>query len=69
MLVLTRKIGEAIVIGENVRVSVLAKNHQRIRIGIEAPRDIIVRREELGNDQPGRDGNGRRRKAVRNQHR
>ena len=47
MLVLTRRVGEKIIIGDNVRVSVLgAKGHQ-VRIGIEAPDDVKVNREEI----------------------
>ena len=47
MLVLTRKVGERIHIGNNIIVAVVAIEGQRVRIGIEAPRDIPIRREEL----------------------
>ena len=47
MLVLTRWVGETIVIGDNIKVSVLAANGNQIRIGIEAPRDVAVHREEI----------------------
>ena len=47
MLVLTRKVGELIVIGGNIRVSVTAIEKGRVRIGIEAPRDVNIVREEL----------------------
>lgn len=47
MLVLTRKVGERIVIGGEIAVSVEAIVGSRVRIGIEAPRHIDIRREEL----------------------
>ena len=47
MLILTRRIGEKLVIGENVTVTILAAKGSQIRIGIEAPRDIPVHREEI----------------------
>ena len=47
MLILTRRIGEKLVIGENVIITVLAAKGSQIRIGIEAPRDIAVHREEI----------------------
>ena len=47
MLVLTRKPGERIVIGEDITVTVLEVQGNRIRLGIEAPTEIPVMREEL----------------------
>jgi len=47
MLVLSRKVGERIIIGEGVTVVVLAVHGQQIRLGIEAPKDVSIRREEL----------------------
>ena len=47
MLILTRRIGEKLIIGENVTVTILAAKGSQIRIGIEAPRDIQVHREEI----------------------
>ncbi len=47
MLVLTRKCGEGIVIGEDIRITVLENKEGRVRIGIEAPRDKRVFREEV----------------------
>lgn len=49
MLVLTRKRGEAVVIDENVRVTVIDVQGSRVRIGFEAPADVRIRREELPN--------------------
>ena len=47
MLVLTRKLGERIVIGEDITVTILEVQGNRIRLGIEAPKEILITREEL----------------------
>jgi len=47
MLVLTRKAGEVITIGDNIQVRVLAIKGGQVRIGIEAPRQVSVNREEV----------------------
>jgi carbon storage regulator len=47
MLVLSRKLSEAIVINESVRVTVLGINGDRVRLGIEAPRAVSVDRGEV----------------------
>jgi carbon storage regulator CsrA len=47
MLILTRRIGEKLVIDENVIITILAAKGSQIRIGIEAPRDVPVHREEI----------------------
>ena len=47
MLVLTRKSGEKIRIGKNIIVSVVSKVHGPLKLGIEAPREIPVYREEI----------------------
>jgi len=47
MLVLTRKIGETLVIGDNVTVSVLGVKGSQVRIGITAPPEVSVNREEI----------------------
>ena len=54
MLVLSRKIGERIVIGENIVITVVDIDRGKIRLGIEAPRDVPIYREELlpRNDSP-----------------
>ena len=47
MLVLSRKLGEKIVIGDNIVVTVVKIDRNQIRIGIEAPHDVPVYREEI----------------------
>ena len=47
MLVLSRKVGESILITESIRVTVLQAANGRIRLGIDAPAEVMVLREEL----------------------
>lgn len=47
MLVLSRKIQETIVIGENITVTLVDVRGDRVRIGVEAPREVIVDRGEV----------------------
>ena len=47
MLVLTRRTGETLRIGDAIEVTVMAVNGSQVRIGIKAPRDIVVDREEI----------------------
>lgn len=47
MLVLTRQLGETIAIGDDITVAVLSLNGIQVRLGIDAPKDVIVLREEL----------------------
>lgn len=47
MLILTRKVGETIVIGDDIRVSVLSVQGNQVRVGVAAPRDVVVHREEI----------------------
>lgn len=47
MLILTRKPGEAIRIGNNIAVTVLSVQGQQVRLGIDAPKDVSVDREEI----------------------
>ncbi|HEY0249484.1 MAG TPA: carbon storage regulator CsrA [Gryllotalpicola sp.] len=47
MLVLTRKIGESVVIGENITVTVIDVKGDTVRVGIDAPREVSVKRSEI----------------------
>lgn len=47
MLILTRRIGEILRIGDDVKVTVLAVQGNQVRIGVDAPRDVAVHREEI----------------------
>lgn len=52
MLVLTRKVGEKIWIGNDICVTVVQVERGKVRLGIEAPRDVNIRREELLSSPP-----------------
>ena len=68
MLILTRRVGETVMIGEDVTVTVLGVKGNQVRIGVNAPRDVAVHREEIferikreeqdGEAQPRTGGNG-----------
>lgn len=47
MLILTRRVGETLMIGDNVSVTVLRVKGNQVRLGVNAPRDISVHREEI----------------------
>ena len=47
MLILTRRIGESIIINDNVKVVILGIKQSQIKIGVEAPKEIPVHREEI----------------------
>ncbi len=47
MLILTRKQGESVIIGDNIKVTILQVQGSNIRVGIEAPQEISVHREEI----------------------
>jgi carbon storage regulator len=47
MLILTRRVGETVMIGDKVTVTVLGVKGNQVRIGVDAPRDVAVHREEI----------------------
>jgi carbon storage regulator len=47
MLILTRKVGETVMIGDDVTVAVVGVRGNQVRIGINAPKDVAVHREEI----------------------
>jgi carbon storage regulator len=53
MLVLTRKRMESIAIGDRIRITVVKLDRNQVRLGIEAPEDLVVLREELLREQEG----------------
>ena len=71
MLVLTRKTGQSIMIGDDIEVSVLAVSRDKIRIGITAPKEVPVFRKEVwisikDGDDPGEAADGAGRDQSRN---
>lgn len=47
MLILTRRVGETLMIGDNISVTVLGVKGNQVRLGINAPKDVAVHREEI----------------------
>jgi carbon storage regulator len=51
MLILTRKQGESITIGDDIKVTILDVKGKYVRVGVEAPRDLAVHRQETPLDE------------------
>ena len=47
MLILTRRVGETLMVGDDVTVTVLGVKGNQVRIGVNAPKDVAVHREEI----------------------
>jgi carbon storage regulator len=62
MLILTRRVGETVIIGNDVDVTVLGVKGNQVRLGVKAPREVSVHREEIfqriSQEQSGGNGNG-----------
>lgn len=50
MLVLTRRAGETLMIGEDIKITVLAVKGGQVRVGIDAPKEVSIQRSELLNE-------------------
>ncbi len=51
MLILSRRIGESLMIGDDIEVKVFDVSGNNVRLGIQAPDDVVILREELYEDQ------------------
>ena len=49
MLILTRRVGETLMVGDDVTVTVLGVKGNQVRLGVNAPKDVAVHREEIYN--------------------
>jgi len=47
MLILTRRVGETLIIGDDIKITVLGVKGNQVRIGVNAPKDVAVHREEI----------------------
>lgn len=65
MLILTRRVGETLMIGDSVSVTVLGVKGNQVRIGITAPKDVAVHREEIYQRIHGEEGEQRDAAAPR----
>ena len=62
MLILTRRVGESLMVGDEITITVLGVKGNQVRIGVSAPKDVAVHREEIynrihedrGEEEPGK---------------
>ncbi len=47
MLILTRRVGETLMVGDNIAITVMGVKGNQVRIGVNAPKDVAVHREEI----------------------
>ncbi|PRK31738.1 Carbon storage regulator, partial [Haemophilus influenzae] len=47
MLILTRKVGESVLIGDDISITVLSVRGNQVKLGVEAPKEVSVHREEI----------------------
>jgi carbon storage regulator len=47
MLILTRRVGESLMVGDDVTITVLGVKGNQVRVGVKAPKDVAVHREEI----------------------
>lgn len=52
MLVLTRKVNQELLVGDKIRIVVLGVAGDQVKLGIDAPREVVVRRLELSDNDP-----------------
>ena len=52
MLVLTRKVGETVLIAENIEVTVIEIKHGKVRLGFRCPKEIPILRQEIADREP-----------------
>ena len=69
MLILTRRVGETVMIGDDVTITVLGVKGNQVRVGINAPKNVAVHREEIyerikREQQPAGDGTDEKPKAT-----
>ncbi len=47
MLILTRKLGESVIVGDNIKITIVKISKQQVKLGVDASKNVIVNREEI----------------------